>query len=153
MQKELREIYSEEVWNENNFLYELPGKWDYSRLALTLDNKLCGFWISSINSSPYVGIYTHRVAVKKEYRGYGIAKRMFLDILSNVKQSKFNRMTLSVSVLNDYAISFYKSIGFVKLSGYELIKFVKHKGLYVDIINDFIQEENGHKKFIYALSV
>lgn len=153
MQKELGEVYSEEIWNGNNFLYELPGKWDYSRLALTADDKICGFWIASVNSNSSVGVYTHRVAVKKEHRRYGIAKQMFLDIFNDVKQNKFKRMTLSVSVLNNHAISFYKSVGFFQLSGDELAEFVKYKGLIVDIMNDYIQEKNGHKKFVYALSV
>lgn len=153
VQMEFGEIYSEEIWNEQNFLFELPGKWDYSKLALDENDKLCGFWIASISSHPIVGVYTHRVAVKKEYRGCGIAKQMFLDLFSNAKQNGFNRMTLSVSILNDHAIAFYESLGFIKLSNNELMEFIEHKGLKASMINDYVQEKNGHKKFIYALSI
>ena len=151
--EELGDIYSEERWSEKHFLFDLPGKWDYSRLALDEKKELCGFWIASANPHPLVEVYTHRVAVKKESRGNGIARRMFWDVSDNARQNGFKRMTLSVSVLNVHAIAFYEALGFKKLFGEELMEFVRHKGLKAKVVDDYLQEKTGHRKLIYALSI
>lgn len=151
--EELGEVYSEEQWGEKNFLFDLSGKWDYSRLALDEKNEPCGFWIASANPHPLVGVYTHRVAVKKESRRRGIAGQMFLDVFNNARQNGFKRMTLSVSVLNVHAIAFYETLGFKKLFGEELMEFVRHKELKAKVVDDYLQEETGHRKLIYALSM
>ena len=151
--EEFGDVYSEERWSEENFLFDLPGKWDYSRLALDEEGKCQGFWIASAGPHQSVGVYSHRVAVKKGLRRSRIAQRMFLDISDDARRNGFRRMTLSVCALNIYSIAFYEALGFTRLMGEGLMNFAEHKGLKAKVVNDYLQEKSGHRKLVYALSL
>jgi ribosomal protein S18 acetylase RimI-like enzyme len=60
--------YSETGWTEENFRYDLPFKWELSRLAVN-GERMAGFWIAS--ASVPGNCHTHRVAVHPAYQGQG----------------------------------------------------------------------------------
>lgn len=57
-----------------------------------------------------------KIGVKKEYQRQGIAKQMFLELISTLKQQQLTKIMLEVNVNNAYAIAFYKAMGFVKIA-------------------------------------
>ena len=93
--------FSNEVWNKDNFNYELPDKEKLS-YACFVNNELIGYIVSSIKND---SIYIHRFAVDKQ----GYARLFFEEILKFYSDEK---IFLMVNIINEKAISFYKSFNF-----------------------------------------
>src|ERR1041384_563636 len=61
-------------WKAENFLYELPKKWDFS-FAVFDDNKLVGFCMASNKISDVY--YMHFTFLSEETRGKGLGKKVW----------------------------------------------------------------------------
>ena len=102
-----REIFSE-PWSENSVRSELTND-----LAL---------WLVAVDGETvvgYVGSQTvldeadmMNLAVRPEYRGRGIAKRLCRALMGSVKAHK---LTLEVRASNENAIGLYQRLGFVEV--------------------------------------
>ncbi len=92
-----------EYWNESNFYYELPLKFNLS-LSVIQKEKLIGYIIASKKDD---SAYIHKFMVDKNYRGNnigGIIQKAFED---NVLKVGLKSIRLSVLKNNDRAIKFY----------------------------------------------
>lgn len=58
-------------------------------------------------------IHLGNIAVKKEYRGQGIGRKLIDYIINYANQNKIQKITLEVRRSNTIAINLYKSVGFV----------------------------------------
>lgn len=102
-----------EYWQENEFLYELPYKWE-SSIALTYNNKIIGFIISSFKTNTF---HIHKFFIHRNYRNFGYGK-ILLQKYEEKIISNFNStpITLKVYAENKKAISFYKNHNFIKIN-------------------------------------
>ena len=98
-----------ENWNEENFIMELPQKWNVSQIVLKSDIVI-GFMIANSQTD---SIHINRIVVDREFRGLGIGKEL-LNIAKNyaIKTQK-KRVTIKVSPQNHGAIDYYIKYGFV----------------------------------------
>ncbi|MGN1227910.1 MAG: ribosomal protein S18-alanine N-acetyltransferase [Christensenellales bacterium] len=55
-----------------------------------------------------------RVAVKKQYRRKGVAKRMIQFLIEFLQEKNYQRLYLEVKSTNEEAIKLYESLGFTK---------------------------------------
>jgi ribosomal protein S18 acetylase RimI-like enzyme len=94
-------------WVAENFLSELPQKWDLS-LAALLDDAIIGFLIASRKKE---SLHIHRLAVKHEYQSKGVGKMLLLELLT-LGEKYAMPTTLKVDCSNEGAINFYKRLGF-----------------------------------------
>lgn len=123
MIEELGVQYSHEKWGEREFLLDLPGKWQLSRMALR-DGGFIGFWIASKRGED---AQTHRVAVVKEERRGGVAARFFEAICRSARQEGCRRLTLTAGAGNASADGFYRKMGFSRLVGRALEEFLNSR--------------------------
>ena len=57
-----------------------------------------------------------RVAVRKQYRRRGVAKRMILFLVDYLREKFYQKLYLEVKSTNTEAIGLYESLGFVKFN-------------------------------------
>ena len=95
-------------WSENMFLSELESDIAHYFVA-EQDGVVLG----------YIGMYVTadvanitNVAVKKEYRRCGIARKLLSEIIDESKKQKLCFVTLEVRVSNEPATMLYKQMGF-----------------------------------------
>lgn len=99
-----------ESWKEENYLYELPGKWKYSLTILDKENIIVGFIIASQKKE---SIHIHKYAVHPQYRSKGVGLSMLQHFEKNVKAIGDCKMvSLYVDTENSNAIRFYERNGF-----------------------------------------
>jgi|WetSurMetagenome_2_1015567.scaffolds.fasta_scaffold1161573_1 [ribosomal protein S18]-alanine N-acetyltransferase len=76
-----RECFSP-PWNSENFLIDLPEKWDKSLGAFN-NGLLVGYLIVSRKINHY---HVHRIAVHPVFRHYGIGQRLLKDLMNYTAQ-------------------------------------------------------------------
>ena len=114
-----KEAFESEAWDQSSFLYDLPGKFNYS-ILIYLNNQLIGYSINSIKSE-YCHI--HRFVVKNTFNNLGLGSKM-IDFL--VQEFKLSKISLKVNSNNFRAINFYfkKKFKIIELNNnyYTMIK-------------------------------
>jgi ribosomal protein S18 acetylase RimI-like enzyme len=113
-----------ESWNSENFLRELPRKWDLS-LVVKEGQKILGF---SFNSCKDDVLYIHFFYVFKDSRSKNIGKILLKDCTRLAKKNKFHGISLKCNIDNFGAIGFYLRNGF-KIAGRETNFFLMSKAL------------------------
>ena len=106
----VEEIESESFslpWTLMDFFYEV---WRDDSIALVgeVDGKIAAYacvWISFEEAD------VANIAVKKIFRGQGIGKKLFAEIIRRVKLRGVTALTLEVRVSNVAAINLYESFG------------------------------------------
>jgi len=104
-------------WTEENFLRELPGKWNLS-LSIWCQVPIA-YCIMSLQEK---AIHIHQFMVDKDYRQLGIGSKLMVA----AKGVAAGRLTLKVSPENSRAIQFYMIHGFAtesKQGGYLIMSF------------------------------
>lgn len=96
----------DEYWSENNFLTDLPGKWNYSLVVTDENDIIQGFAIASEKTQ---SIHIHKFVVDAPFQQAGLGQSMLNRILEQAAKP----ITLKVRTDNSQAISFYKKNGFV----------------------------------------
>lgn len=99
-----------EYWNKDNFLLDLPCKWEYSFVALD-NNKILGFLIASCKVN---NIHIHKLMIDSKCRGNGIGS-FLINHLEEKAKNQFDMMTLKVYKDNVNAIKFYYNHNYKKI--------------------------------------
>lgn len=129
--------YSREIWSEENFMRDLPGKWENSFVVVD-ENIICAFAICSKSDSKTLHI--HRLAVCSEYKG-GIASNMLMSAIEGGVQA--DRITLIVSTENVSAVHYYRRHGFEIISGDELDFFIYKREIHAYHVGDDYYIDNS----------
>jgi ribosomal protein S18 acetylase RimI-like enzyme len=97
-----------EYWSKENFLAELPGKYQFSVLALSKET-LAGYIIASLKDK---GPYIHKFMVRDSFRSRSVGK-MMLEYFERTAVEQ-NHWSVSLAVLeeNTGAQRFYEKNGF-----------------------------------------
>ena len=112
-----KEAIPGENWSEENYLYDLPRKWELSRVVI-VDDKIVGYTIISEKES---SLHLHKIVVKKNSRGKGIGRML----LQNLEEIGEKSVTLKVGIENVDAKKFYASLNYLKIcegNGYETFR-------------------------------
>lgn len=104
-------IETNERWNEQHFLKELKGKWDYSFIAI-LNEEIVGFIICSIKNTHTLHI--HRLAVRKDQQKKGIGMKLINKIIDSVinNSNDVKDITLKIDENNKSVQKFYEKFYF-----------------------------------------
>ncbi|MFV0269501.1 MAG: GNAT family N-acetyltransferase [Draconibacterium sp.] len=120
----------DEYWDESNFLYELPNKYNLS-LAACLGKELVGYIIASSKENRTSHI--HKFMVDKNYRGKQIGQKLYDRFEIVAKSLLMEAVSLNVYSENERAINFYTKNGLQidsrrkdTTSGRELILLTKN---------------------------
>jgi len=98
-----------DYWNYENFIYELPGKWEMS-FYLEVNDVIIGYCINSIKQNC---VWLHHIIISKKYRGIGIGNIMLDELIRRtMEKTQFRRIGLKVGVDNQPAQGFYNKAGF-----------------------------------------
>jgi ribosomal-protein-alanine N-acetyltransferase len=97
-----------EVFPKEYFL-ELSKKWPEGFLVAKLDGKILGYIVGEKNSDSGIII---SIAVKKNWRGKGIGRKLTEKLLENFKKEGMRIVFLHVREENKEAINFYQALGF-----------------------------------------
>jgi ribosomal protein S18 acetylase RimI-like enzyme len=75
-----------------------------------VDHEIVGFALYYIRYSTWKGqrLYLEDILVKESYRGKGIGKQLFDELIKELKEKKLNGMVWQVLEWNEQAINFYK---------------------------------------------
>jgi ribosomal protein S18 acetylase RimI-like enzyme len=98
-------------WKEDNFLYELPRKWEFSFAAYDADT-LIGFCIAS-NKIKDV-FYIHLIYVDEKARGMNLGRKMLQHAKSIALQNNISKIELRCPETNADAAGFYRHTGFIE---------------------------------------
>jgi ribosomal protein S18 acetylase RimI-like enzyme len=101
------------TWERNNFLYDLPRKWDFS-FAGFQDESLSSFCIASNKISD--AYYIHLFFVSPESRGRRTGREMIAHAERIALQHGIKRIELRCPEKNAGALAFYRKEGFVEQS-------------------------------------
>jgi len=149
--EKMGELYSNISWDEENFLLDLKGKWNYSKIVFKKEN-LIGFWV--VSTIIPRNIHTHRVAIEPTYQGKGIGKIMFHAIIDDVlKRDKIDYMTLEVNTQNINAVNFYEKLGFIRMKKPQINNYLLKKERQALIFNDFLREKDQSEFYVYKMKI
>jgi ribosomal protein S18 acetylase RimI-like enzyme len=101
-----------EYWNRENFLKELPNKFNFS-LHATLNDQLVGYVIASSKNDL---AYIHKFMVDQDCRGKKIGFHLLKTFIENINKLNYYNIALTTEKYNSLAIKFYLNNGF-KISG------------------------------------
>ena len=141
-------LFSSESWDENNFLLDLPGKWELSFIAL-FDDRPIGFCICSLLDDDKCYIY--RIAVSEEYKGRNIGKQMLFTLFKKCIERGVKKVVLEVNKENTLALGFYNKLKFRIIEKDDLLDYlVKREKLDTSHIVSNYFAENGYaeEKFV-----
>jgi ribosomal protein S18 acetylase RimI-like enzyme len=96
-------------WTAENFLYDLPDKWELSFFSTSDGQEVSGFVIASSKNET---IHIHRLAVGGNFQVRGIGKQLVEVVKSRALNRKVRSITLKVATQNASAILFYHKLGF-----------------------------------------
>lgn len=82
-----------ETWTESNFLRDLPGKWELSKVAFATSGKLAGFVIVSTKPE---SAHVHRIAVCGKCRRRGLGRLLITAAGKEVDRQDIRQMTCKV---------------------------------------------------------
>lgn len=98
-----------EIWTATHFLFELPGKWDFSFFASCAEKPVTGFIIASVKEN---AVHIHRLAVDEVFRLYGVGKGLVEEVKAKAYNQQKKYITLKVAHDNISAINFYLKLNF-----------------------------------------
>jgi GNAT superfamily N-acetyltransferase len=123
---ELGVRFSTERWGERQFSMALPGKWQFSRVANSVESsRIVAYWIASLRGPGHV--HTHRVGVEVTARRSGVGRALYSAVAAEAVTQGIRVMTLSIPEGNETALRFYGSLGFTPMVGDSLERFARSK--------------------------
>jgi ribosomal protein S18 acetylase RimI-like enzyme len=100
-------------WGKENFLYELPKKWDFSFAVFDGDN-LAGFCIAS--NKIMDAYYIHLIFIAPSQRGKNLGKKMIEHATDISKKAGISKIELRCPETNVEAVDFYTRVGFKEIA-------------------------------------
>ncbi len=97
------------AWQEENFMHDLPKKWDYS-FSVHDENKLTGFCVASNKIEG--AYYIHLIFISTDARGKSLGKQMLEHAKTIAKKHGVHRIELRCPESNLGALGFYQQTGF-----------------------------------------
>ena len=111
-----------EYWGKEEFLYDLPNKWN-SSIALVKQTVIIGFIISSLKQNTF---HIHKFFIHKDYRSCGYGEMLLKEFERKIMQDfSVHSISLKVYFDNSKAIAFYKKNGFVKTTKEQTLQVLK----------------------------
>ncbi|MFH1073227.1 MAG: GNAT family N-acetyltransferase [Nanoarchaeota archaeon] len=98
----------ETPWTDQNYLFELPEKWKLSSYV-RVDGAVAGYAIVSKKNEEEA--YLHKILVDARFRGTGIGKRLFEDMIRTCGNRGFKKIRFKVKVDNEQANRLYRKMG------------------------------------------
>ncbi|OIO62132.1 hypothetical protein COY26_00835 [Candidatus Woesearchaeota archaeon CG_4_10_14_0_2_um_filter_33_10] len=112
-----------EPWNKENFLMDMPYKWQLSKY-ITFENNIAGFIIGSLSNKT---VSLHRFMVDKNYRRLGLGIQVYQEFEENCrKKSGVEKIVLKVLAENKSAILFYNKLGYKIREEFEYLKIKRY---------------------------
>lgn len=105
-----RECFSD-AWSEGLLQDMLKSPYDEAWVMMRRDGILCGYLNVRFLSGEGELM---RIAVKKEFRGHGLSRKLMDQMVKYAKEKEVFDLTLEVRAGNKAAINLYKSYGFKK---------------------------------------
>jgi len=108
----------DENWTAENFLVDLPGKWELSVTAWS-DGRPVAYAVVSRKADDTA--HLHHFMVTNAFRGQGLGQRLLVEAERRAEASGCARMTLKVATGNAGARRFYTVLGYAageKAGGY-----------------------------------
>lgn len=102
-----------EYWDKNNFLVDLPRKWDFSIYIKNLRQEIIGYIIASEKGN---GVHIHKFMIEKNFRNQNLGQKLLKFLINLSKKSNKNFITLKVDKENLKALMFYKRENFKVIS-------------------------------------
>lgn len=102
---------SNDYWGEENFVSDLPGKWDLSVLLLDDSDQIVGYSIAS-RADP-CRAHLHRLVIAEDYRGRGLGTGLIEELRTRAQEKGLRRLSLKVGEENLAAKRLYSGMGFV----------------------------------------
>lgn len=98
-----------DYWDYENFIYELPGKWEMS-FYLEINNNIIGYCINSIKHDC---VWLHHIIIDESFRNRGIGNIILKELERRTKEKTiFKEIGLKVGAENYLAQRFYDKAGF-----------------------------------------
>jgi undecaprenyl-diphosphatase len=94
------------------------------------ENKIAGYAIFFHNFSSFLsqpGIYLEDIYVKKEFRGKGIGKSLFKELVKIANERNCGRIEWAVLDWNEPSINFYKNMGAIPLNDWVIFRLNSDK--------------------------
>lgn len=105
-----KECFSD-AWSEGLLQDMLKSPYDEAWVMMRRDGILCGYLNVRFLSGEGELM---RIAVKKEFRGHGLSRKLMDQMVKSAKEKEVFDLTLEVRAGNKAAINLYKSYGFKK---------------------------------------
>ena len=105
-----KECFSD-AWSEGLLQDMLKNPYDEAWVMMRRDGILCGYLNVRFLSGEGELM---RIAVKKEFRGHGLSRKLMDQMVKSAKEKEVFDLTLQVRAGNEAAINLYKSYGFKK---------------------------------------
>ena len=108
---EIEKLCFSDPWSENSITYELPNPLSLWLVAVE-DDKVVGY----VGSQSVLGeADMMNLAVHPDYRRRGIARKLVLELIEQLKTQGSHVLILEVRASNDPAIALYTDLGFTQV--------------------------------------
>lgn len=106
------------------------------------DDKIIGFLLGFISQDLPCECYIHLLCVDPQFRGNGLAKKLFTEFCSAVSIRGCKKVSLITKPQNEVAIQFYNKLGFISHKSDKTVKIGD-----IDVYKDY--NGPGHDKILF----
>lgn len=103
--------FEDKPWQAENFLVNLPMKWEFSLLAINSLGNIKGYIIASQNAKENVHI--HKFTVTNPSKNQAIGRKLLRKLLGICLENNINTITLKIYFENKPLRRIYKLLGFI----------------------------------------
>lgn len=111
-------------WGREEFLLDLPEKWQRSLVATDESSCIVGFIIASRQDE---AIHIHKIAISRGFQGKRVGTALIRTLCEKASSNGVATITIKVNKNNLLAIRFYQNFGFCRSE----VKKTKHETLYI----------------------
>ncbi len=98
-------------WEREEFMLDLPEKWQHSLIATDENSCIVGFLIASRHDE---AIHIHRMAISSEFQGKRVGTTLIRHLCEKASSNGVATITVKVNKDNLLAIRFYQNFGFCR---------------------------------------
>lgn len=150
--RESQSVYTKKPWILQNFSLKIPGKEQFSFLALSNDRKyVIGFLVAH---NKYGSVHMSRIAITPKGRNKGALIGLYTALFKEMRESGINIVTAQTFVNNDRMVGIYEAFRFRRLCGSDLRNYLIMRGRKLeDILDDRFISSDGWIYFAYELKL